>query len=354
MGSRPLNKQKSIVELSELRCLCCNEKYNSNTFYDSDSLQYRAIGKIPYCPNCIETIYNKYLDEFTNLQYTNPDKRAVQRLCMTFDLYYDDKIFSNALADFKKNSEKSKNQLTFIAYYFRHVKLYQYRTRNYNTTILNDYKEMKSNQKIMSVFNGDDDEQQKRINKASEFFGAGFSDEDYLFLQHEYDDWTSRHECQTKAQEELIKQICFIQLDLFRARLSKDDSKVKDLNATLMKQMDAAKLQPKQNKVNATSEIQTLGTLIDYWEHNDPIPEVDPELKDVDKIALMIDVFYRGHLAKVMGLKNGVSRYYDEYMAQYTVQKPKGNSPDDNENIEDDSEAIFDALFGNINSETES
>ena len=39
---------------------------------------------------------------------------------------------------------------------------------------------------------------------------------------------------------------------------------------------------------------------------------------------------------------------------EYTVQKPKGNSPDDNENIEDDSEAIFDALFGNINSETES
>ena len=56
----------------------------------------------------------------------------------------------------------------------------------------------------------------------------------------------------------------------------------------------------------------------------------------------------------MMGLKNGVSKYYDEYMKQFTVTKSikKGNG-ENGEEIIDDSEAIFDALFGNNTSDKE-
>lgn len=351
MGNRPLKKNESVVNPATLHCMCCNKEYSSDNFYDSDSLQYKSVGKLPYCQNCIDEIYQGYIKNFKEKEYKNPEKKAVQRLCMAFDLYYNDKIFDNAMSDYEKNKAKSKNDLVFITFYFRHIKLYQYRKENYNSTIFKDHQEIKNSEKVMSIFNESDNEQQRIVNKASKFFGSGLSDDDYIYLQSEYDDWTARHECRDKSQEELIKQICFTQLALFKAVRSGDDSKVKDLNATLIKQMDAANLQPKQNKNNTVAETQTFGTLIEQWENTRPIPEVDKDLKDVDKIGLFLDVFFRGHLARMMGLKNGVSRYYDEYMKQFTVKKPKGKSQDgDEDTVEDDSEVIFDTLFGNSSS----
>ena len=352
-GNKPLKQIESILKVSEIYCLCCGEKKDIDTYYTSDSLQYRAYGRIPYCKDCIDKMYQGYLDEFNRLQYTNCEKRAVQRLCMVLDLYYSDEMYNTAFSDHQKAVVKFDNKdLKFITYYMKNVKMYQYRKRNYNTTINDEYKQMKNDQKTMSMFNGNDEKQQEVVSKAVKFFGRGLSDDEYLFLQNEYEDWTSRHECQTKAQEELIKQICFTQLALFKSVRSGEDSKAKDLNTTLMKQMDAAKLQPKQNKGETVAETQTFGTLIEEWETHDPIPEVDEELKDVDKIGLFLDVFFRGHLAKMMGLKNGVSKYYDEYMKQFTVNKPSAYKGNDDENI-DDSEAIFDALFGNTTSDKE-
>ena len=338
---RPPKKEKIIL----MPCLCCGRDYDIKNFYSSNSLLYKIKSKIPYCKSCIALIYDEFFKECKIRGYRNPEQKATQRICMSLDLYYSDALFENAMNDYVKNKDSSNNELSFMSFYIRHAKLTQYSNKDYNSTILEDYQDTKKNQKLMSTFNDNDWKQDAIVEKASKFFGAGLNRDDYLFLQNEYDDWTARHECQTKAQEELIKQICFTQLSLFKALRSGEDSKAKDLNATLIKQMDAAKLQPKQNKVNTTAETQTLGTLIEQWETTKPIPPVDDELKDVHKLGLFLDVFFKGHLARMMGLKNGVSKYYDEYMKKFTVNKTQRNS-DDEENIENDSEAIFDALFG--------
>ena len=145
----------------------------------------------------------------------------------------------------------------------------------------------------------------------------------------------------------MFKQICFTQLELLKATRAKQDTK--DLNATFLKQLEAAKLQPRQNSGDATADNQTFGTLIDKWENERPLPEIDEELKDVDKIAWYFDIFFKGHLSKMMGLKNGLSNAYNDFMKKYTVKKPEY---DDDEN----SEALFDAIFGNksLNSDDES
>ena len=114
------------------------------------------------------------------------------------------------------------------------------------------------------------------------------------------------------------------------------------MNATFLKQLEAAKLQPKQNKGETTANNQTFGTLIDKWENTRPIPEIDEDLQDVDKIGLYLDVFFKGHLAKMMGLKNGLSNLYTKFMKKYTVEKPEYDN-------DEDSEVIFDAIFGSNN-----
>ncbi len=178
---------------------------------------------------------------------------------------------------------------------------------------------------------------QKARMKSVKFFGSGFSDEDYIFLQEQYDDWTSRYETQTKAQEEVFKRLCFKQLEILKA--TRQGANTKDLDKTFQDLLATGNLQPKQNALDSLSDAQTFGTLIKKWEVTSPIDEVDEELKDIDNIGLYIDVFFRGHLSKVVDIKNRFSDLYEKYMKKYTATKPEYNE-------DTDSETIFSKVFG--------
>lgn len=336
-GNKPLKKKESIATPTTLHCLCCNEELDSNKFYSSDSELHESIGKIPYCGECLDRFYQHYLKKYESLEYSNPERKAIERICMTLDVYYSDKIFDSAI----KESETSTGA-TLISLYFKQVKLYQHRKKNYDTTIHEKFLAMRDSDASMSVYTQQDVKQSEEMQAATKLFGSGFSDDDYLFLYEQYSDWTTRHECETKAQEEVFKRICFKQLEILKATRKNEDTK--DLDTTFQKLLETAKLQPKQSRGETTAEVQTFGTLIDKWENTRPIPEIDEDLRDVDKIGLYLDVFFKGHLAKMMGLKNGFSNLYTKFMKKYTVEKPEYND-------DEDGEALFDAIFGNANFE---
>ena len=100
-------------------------------------------------------------------------------------------------------------------------------------------------------------------------------------------------------------------------------------------------MQPKQNAGDTTADNQTFGTLIDKWENERPLPEIDEELKDVDKIGLYIDTFFKGHTCKMLDKKNAFSNLYSSMMKKFTVNKPEYESDESY-----DSELVFDKMFG--------
>ena len=309
-------------------CFYCGKEYVDTNFYKSYSNFYSNIGKVPYCKQCIEKFYQQYFDTYTNEGCLTPEKKAVQRLCMIFDIYYKEDAFNSAMDSVKKR----EMNISPMSAYMKMIQLVQHQDKSYENTIT------EAEQEIFAMASISDLSDETTVDqKTRDFFGSGFVDEDYKFLKREYDDWTARHECNTKAQEEVIKDICFNRLQNLKALRKGEDTK--DITASFQKMLDAGKLQPKQNSGETTAENQTFGTLIDKWENERPLPEIDEELKDVDKIGLYLDVFFKGHLAKMMGLKNGHSRLYSQYMKQYTVEKPEYES-------DEDSEALFDAIFG--------
>lgn len=310
-------------------CLYCGNDYVETNFYRSYSRLFSNIGKIPYCKQCVEKFYQQYYEEYVNEGCLTPEKNAIKRVCMTFDIYYTDDVFNSAV---NKIRESNMN-ISPMGQYMKTMQLSQYKDKSYDNTVLNEMKE----EFVASVSNGNSinmEVDQKTI----DFFGSGFTDEDYKFLLREYNDWTARHECNTKAQEEVFKRICFKQLEILKA--TRKNEETKNLDATFQNLLDTAKLQPKQNSGDATADNQTLGTLIDKWENERPLPEIDEELRDVDKIGAYVDIFFKGHLAKMMGLKNGLSNLYNKFMKKYTVEKPEYDS-------DENSEALFDAIFGN-------
>ena len=158
-----------------------------------------------------------------------------------------------------------------------------------------------------------------------------------MFLENEYQDWTTRYPCENKSQELLFKRICFKELEIDKAQ--RDGKDTKELDATLQNLMGSLNIKPSQKTSNALTDNLTFGQLIDKWEQEKPIPEPEEEFKDVDKIGLYIDVFFKGHLSKMMGLKNAFSSLYERFMAKYTVTKPQYDE-------DFDSESLFDQIFG--------
>lgn len=321
---------------SKYKCFYCEKEYVESNYYKSNSTFFSGIGKIPYCKNCLEKFYQLYYEKYMNEGYSNAEQEAVKRICIFLDIYYNATAFNNAMNDIKRR----KINISPWAAYMKIIQLNPHNKKSYDDTISETRFDEKELVMSMSGYMSDDnDEEKPKIDKKTiEFFGAGFQDDDYIFLKREYDDWTARHECKTKAQEEVFKDICFNRLQNLKALRTGEDTK--DITLAFQRLLDSGKLQPKQNAGDTMADNQTFGTLIDKWENTRPLPDIDEELKDVDKIALYIDIFFKGHLSKMMGLKNGLSNLYSKFMKKYTVEKPEYN---DDEN----SEVLFDAIFGN-------
>ena len=316
-------------------CFNCRNEYVETNYYKSNSEFYSNIGKIPYCKQCIEKFYQYYYEKYTNEGCLTPEKNAVKRLCAAFDIYYKEDAYNAAIDSAKKRDIN----ISPMGAYMKMIQLSQYKGKSYDNTVSDEEKKRfvtSASTNISSSRNVDE--------QTVQFFGAGFTDEDYVFLKREYEDWTARHDCKTKAQEELFKDICFNRLQNLKALRRGEDTK--DITASFQKMLDSGKLQPKQNSGDTTADNQTFGTLIDKWENTRPLPEIDDELKDVDKIGWYIDIFFRGHLSKMMGLKNGLSNLYTKFMKKYTVEKPEYSD-------EENSEVLFDAIFGNQSSDSE-
>lgn len=331
--SKEINKEmKPIKQTKEkIRCLNCEKEYIETNYYNSNSRFYKSTGKVPYCKQCIEEFYQYCFDKYTNEGCLYPEKKAIKRLCMVLDIYYVDSVYNSVMRKVKE----SDNDISPMGQYMRMIQLSQYNRKNetYENTITQEEGEALT--KSLGELSD------RKVDKRTvQFFGDGFLDEDYEYLKREYDDWTARHECQTKAQEEVFKRICFKQLEILKATRRGEDTK--NLDDTFQKLLDTAKLQPKQNSGDTMSDAQTFGTLIDKWENERPLPEIDEELRDVDKIGLYIDTFFKGHTCKMLGEKNAYSNLYSSMMEKYTVNKPEYESDEDY-----DSEVTFDKFVGN-------
>lgn len=180
---------------------------------------------------------------------------------------------------------------------------------------------------------------QKTLKSAKKRFGSSYTNEELMFLENEYQDWVSRYECNQKAQEEVFENLSIIKL--LKNKALREGKPTKDLDKQQQDWLDTGALKPKQNTLDTFSDAQTMGTLLQKYEETRPLPEIDPELSDVDRIGLYIDAFYRGHASKMLGIKNTFSNLYEKVMAKYTVKPPEYDD-------ETDSEILFDKIFGSV------
>ena len=306
-------------------CHMCNEFHNVDGFYSDKKY---ASGLFPICKKCLIKMACDY-DKKTN-QYTDNREKTMKVLEM-MDLPYIDSMYRSALTSCAEDVQ-DKHRNTAWSHYITVIKSLP----NWRGKVWAD-----------SELPADQLEEEVKVNNrtlknAIKRFGPGYTNEDYMFLENEYQDWITRYECNTKAQEAAFERLSFKKWEINNA--TKKGLPTKDLDKTYQEWLGTANIQPRQTSMDSMADAQTFGTLIQKYEETRPLPEIDPELEDVDKLGLLVDVFFRGHACKMLGLKNTFSYLYERFMKKYTVNKPEYNE-------DTDSETVFEKVFGSMEDE---
>ena len=310
-----------LVDNNVIICPFCGEAQTTKAYYRDDSY---AIGVFPECKRCIQREVEQRVND---TDQPNETVESAQRMLQRMNLPYIDSLYKSLKNDLANGVRERDSVYIFGAYLTPIKSLPQYKGKTWKN----------------SEFGTEDNAQHIQVEhprpESYDFFGRNYTEDEILFLQKQYDDWLARYSCETKAQEVLFLQICYKQLEINKLqKAGRDTSKaVKDLQDL----MGSLNVKPSQSNSDALTEALTFGQLIAKWEEEDPIPEPEEDFKDVDHIGKYIDVFFKGHLSKMMGLKNGFSSLYDKFMSKYTVKR---------QTIEDEaeSEALFEHIFGKV------
>lgn len=312
-----------IINGDFVYCHGCNEFHATSNFYNDKRF---ASGLYPLCKKVLLEMATDY-DKKEKIRVDNREKTI--QVFQMLDIPFIDSVYQSALQT-TQEAVGEKNRATAFAHALTITKsLPQYKGMTFKDSDFGDL--------------GNPEEEQLSKRKARreivKLFGGGFSNEDYLYLQDQYDDWCSRTQVDSKSQQTYVVQICMTLLDIYKDRKAGKD--VTKKLESLDKLMNSANLQPKQNVSNAATDSLTFGQLIEKWENEEPIPEPDPELSDVSGIGKKLRVWVAGWLGYALGLDIPQTEEFREEVEKYTVVKPQ-------EQEKSVSSSIHEKLFGKI------
>lgn len=319
---------------STVYCYKCGRAFSGRkgNFYVNHSQLYRGIGYLPICKECVEAIYEGYLARSGGDQ-----KASVRQLCRKLDLYWGENIYDQSYA-------KSTSR-TIISTYLHKLTTQTYINKSYDDTILEEKRmlpkskadEIKEAPLVKEQDEYPDQELLEISEEVKNFWGPGYTPEMYSQLEQRRQYWMHRFPNSEQIDigtEALIRQICSLEIDINRDRTAGKsvDKSVNALN-TLIK---TANLNPTQQKedLDATINSTPLGVWIYRFENERPLPEVDEDMKDVNKVKKYIFT-WMGHICKMVGLKNYYSRLYEEEIERLRVERPEYEDEDDEDFLVD-------------------
>ena len=304
-------------------CIDCGQPISKHGFYED--FRYGS-GLNPVCKDCITRIVEQRTKNRDEPNITKESfKKGLEILNKPFIISLYNSCLENAVLD---NGERSKRNAQ-AAYISQVSSLQQYRGKTWNDSDIED--DIGNDELPEEVVEAKINENSRLIKAGRKRFGDEQSINDIFYLETQYEDYVSRYEINLKSQEVLVEEICYKQLELKEARIShKETSKLlKDLQEL----MTSLNIKPSQSNSDQLTDAKSFGQLIDIQEKDKPIPEPEGPFKDIDHIAMLVDGFFRGHLAKMMGLVNGQSNIYDSLMDKFTVKKTADEDDEDDEDF---------------------
>lgn len=315
-------------------CSKCGLKYGRRRGYFPPSFAdlHKGVGTIHICRSCLDDMFNKYLAECED------SACAARQVCRKLDIYWSKNIYNSIIRD--------TSTRTVMSCYLTKAKQAQYAGKSYDDTLREEglmwhFMETPEDTEVVdnstesnTPQNPEEKEEVIEVPKSVKiFWGKGYTDEMYCELEERYKYWMDEFPSGTELDvgtKALIKQICFLELDINRERA--DGKPIDKLVNSLNTILGSANLKPAQRKVDADIENELTNTPLGVWlwryENKRPLPEVDKDLKDVNGIKKYVFT-WMGHVSKMLGLKNTYTRLYEDEVEKLRVEKPEYEDEDE-------------------------
>lgn len=328
------------IEVNSTNIICsrCGKAYSRRKGYFAVNYGnlYKGIGHLSVCKDCVDDLYNGYLAQCNDI------KSAVRQTCRKLDIYWSAKVFDVV--------EKKTATRTIMTSYLAKIASTTYAGKSYDDTLSDEGTLWNFNKVQIPV------EEPKEETKREEeiidvpkeivaFWGKGHDSEDYYELEKKKEKWLSGFPDDAPigvSMESHIKQICLLDLEMDKERASGRAVSDKTLKSyqDLLGSANLKPVQKQKDNNDSTIDKTPMGVWAQIYERERPIPEVDPELRDVDGIIKYISTWFLGHLCKMLGIKNTYSKLYEEAIEALRVSNPEYEDEDD--------EIFFDEYFSSV------
>lgn len=331
------------IEVSSAMSTCfrCGKAYGrkKGNFPVSYAPLYKGVGYIPYCRECIDTLYNTYLAQCKDA------KAAVRQVCRKLDLYWNDGVFTVV--------ERKNTTHTMMTAYMAKVVTNSYAGKSYDDTLAESGTLWEFAPALEPEQKPEEKEEVKEEPVAPvedtrvveqdviDFWGPGLTVSQYIDLEQRKVHWLNELKKNGYGANidigamSLIRQICNLELTINRDMAA--EKPIKDSVNALNTLLGSLNVKPAQKKEDSDSSADNtpFGVWIRRFENDKPIPEPDPELRDVDGIVKYILTWVYGHLAKMLNIKNAHTRLYEDEIAKYRVERPEYDGEDDDSMLYD-------------------
>lgn len=179
-------------------CYQCNQTLPTNQFYKTNSQLYDGTGYLPVCKDCLNAIFHKYINIYGD------SRKALRRICMAFDLYYNDAIFDTCNCDTS----------VILGTYIKRLNVVQYKNRTFDTTLEEGF----DFNKLSSLKKKKNGEEKEDVDpKDIEKWGIGFEKIDYDVLNSHYKLLINANPNRDSNQEIFINDLCYIKMQQMKA-----------------------------------------------------------------------------------------------------------------------------------------
>lgn len=329
----------AIEITTEKYCTKCGKAYGKKigNMPTSYAELYKGLGYIPICFTCIDEMYAKYLSQ------CNDPAMAVRQVCRKLDLYWNEKIFENAM--------KTSASRTVIVRYMKRLTGVAYAGKSYDDTLMEEgtmwnFSSNAQNlvkQKPNSLSNEQQDKQESDENEDDlstisddviSFWGLGYSADTYRKLEQRKNYYMNKFpyafskdgESEDIGSDILIRQLCIIEVNIANGTTSIDKS-ANTIN-TLIGSLNFKPSQKKNEDLDDSITNTPLGVWLFKYENEKPLPEVNEKLKDVNHIKKYVFTWL-GHLCKMLDIKNGYTKMYQEEIDRLRVERPDLDDDDE-------------------------
>lgn len=318
------------INASSSQCRKCGTAYGrlKGNFPVSYAYLYKGQGYMPYCRECVDKMYDAYYD------ICKDSRAATRQMCRKLDLYWNESVYQFA-------ELRAANRSMMTAYIAR-INSGSNAGKSYDDTLIEEGTLWIDS--AISVQDADETSQDQTITTKADadpelvdFWGEDYSANFLIRLDKRYKKWTKDQGDLEPGSVSLFKHICILEETIATdsAAGRPVDKNVNTLNS-LLGSLNLKPAQKKDDSASGAIDNAPMGVWIRRFENERPIPDPDPELRDVDKIVHYIQVFFLGHLAKMLGKTTVYSKMYEKEIARLRVEDPtlSGEYEDDEEFFE--------------------